>query len=266
MLLQEYVDLIQSQGKAAFTSEEALRTMNISRNELSASVLRLKKKGHLIKPYQNFYVPLPPEYRSQGCIPADQLLPPLMKHIDSLYYVCLLSAGVYHGAAHQRPQITQVMAPKRILPIRCGSVAINFIFKKEMSYATTEIVNVRTGFLTVSTAETTAMDLLLYINQSGGINHIATVLTELIESIDPEKLLQLVKNSNEIVWVQRLGFLLEMIDPLNVDCRNKAVELLSNYIDDVKPAYAPMIPGDMQGFARNKKWRIVTNAVIESDI
>lgn len=266
MKLQEYIDSLYQSGKAAFSGAEALEAMDISREELAAAVLRLKKKGQLAKPYRDFYVPLPPEYRALGCLPADQLLVPLMSHINTPYYVCLLSAAVFHGAAHQRPQITQVMVSKRIRPIHCGSVVIKFIYKREFAGATTQLINARTGYLAVSSPETTAMDLLLYLKQSGGINHVATVLTELIEAMDPEKLLHLAQTSNNIVWVQRLGFLLEVIDPLEEDRRNKAVKLLSEYIEKIEPAYAPIVSGNAKAFPRNKKWRIVINTEIESDI
>lgn len=127
-------------------------------------------------------MPIPPEYRALGCLPADQLLVPLMRHINAPYYVCLLSAAEFHGAAHQRPQITQVMVSKRIRSIRCGGVIIKFIYKKEMSHIPMQSINARTGYLMISTPEATAMDLLLYPKQSGGVNHIATILTELIEA------------------------------------------------------------------------------------
>jgi predicted transcriptional regulator of viral defense system len=266
MKLQEYINSLHQAGKAAFTSAEALKAMNITREELAAAVLRLKKKGYLVKPYRDLYVPIPPEYRSLGCLPADQLLPPLMRHINTSYYVCLLSAAAFHGAAHQRPQITQVMVAKRIRPIRCGSVVIKFIYKKELNHVPTQLINVRTGYLTVSSPEATAMDLLLYLKQSGGINHIATILTELIEAIDPENVLQLANSSNEIVWVQRLGFLLETIEPLEKNNRDMAVKLLSEYIHKIAPAYAMIVPGKIKGFPRNEKWRVIVNTEIESDI
>lgn len=110
------------------------------------------------------------------------------------------------------------------------------------------------------------MDLLLYPKQSGGANHIATVLTELIEAIDPEKLLKLATSSEDIVWVQRLGFLLEMIEPLGDERRDGAAKLLSEYIEKKEPAYAPIVPGKIKGFSRNKKWRIIVNTEVESDI
>ena len=36
-----------------------------------------------------------------------------MAHLSQPYYVALLSAAAYHGAAHQKPQVFQVMVPRR---------------------------------------------------------------------------------------------------------------------------------------------------------
>ena len=55
------------------------------------------------------------------------------------------------------------------------------------------------------------MDLILYPHQSGGLNHIATVLTELVEKMDVEKLYELAEKNQEITWKQRLGYLLDIL-------------------------------------------------------
>jgi hypothetical protein len=59
-----------------------------------------------------------PEYRSLACLPADQFIPALMKRFDFAYYVGLLSAAQLRGAAHQRPQESQVPLAKNRRPNR----------------------------------------------------------------------------------------------------------------------------------------------------
>jgi predicted transcriptional regulator of viral defense system len=258
-MIQQYIDRLAQAGKASFSSREAEQALGISKQALAMALSRLRKKGMLVSPYRDFYVPLPPEYRALGCLPANQLIPLLMKHMQADYYVCLLSAAAIHGAAHQRPQITQVMLAKRMHAIRCGSVAIDFIYKKELVNVSTQLVTVPTGYLNVSAPEVTAMDLLLYSRQSGGINHIATVLTELIEVIDPEKLLSLAKISSEHAWVQRLGYILEQIDPVESVRRDECVRLLKEYIQQTKPSYIPLVTRPVKGYSRDKSWRVIKN-------
>ena len=51
--------------------------------------------------------------------------------------------------------------------------------------------------------------LLNYLNRSACLNHVATVLSELIEAIDEDKLIALVSKSAETYNMQRLGYILE---------------------------------------------------------
>ena len=50
------------------------------------------------------------------------------------YYVCLLSAGLYNGASHQKPNRFQVMIAKNVHKDfhMVGNVAIEFIYKKSI--------------------------------------------------------------------------------------------------------------------------------------
>ena len=113
--LFHFTEQLLSEGRATFSFEEAKGSLRVSDAALRASVRRLKEKGVLAAPIQKFFVILPPEYRVMGCLPAAHFIPDLMKYVGAKYYVCLLSAGEYYGAAHQRPQVFQVMTdtPRR---------------------------------------------------------------------------------------------------------------------------------------------------------
>ncbi len=50
-----------------------------------------------------------------------------MEHLGAEYYAGLLSAAQIHGAAHQRPQVFQVVVGKNRPSIRCGKVIVQFI-------------------------------------------------------------------------------------------------------------------------------------------
>jgi len=263
-MIAQYIDRLLQSGKTLFSGNDVARELGISHEAATMALLRLKRKGQLVSPYKGIYVPIPPEYRSLGCLPAEQLLPPLMNKLGIPYYVCLLSAAVYYGAGHQRPQITQVMVAKRIFPIHCGDIAIKFIYKKTLEKIPISNVTVRTGYLAVSSVETTIMDLLLYPRQSGGVHHIATVLDELAESIDVEKLIDLVKSSLQHVWVQRLGYLLEFLKPDGLN-ENIIVEL-EKYIGSIKPSYTPLAPNLARKYPRDRRWRVIVNVKVESDI
>ncbi len=266
----EYIKLVRANGAYTFTKQEAMAKLGITTNSFYCGVYNLKKKGDLVSPAKNFYVIIPPEYQKFGCLPADELVPLLMKHWDINYYVCLLSAALYHGASHQKPQIFQVITEKQLKSLECGKIRIEFLYKKSLENLPLQKKVVKTGYLNISCPELTVMDLLIYLHQSGGLNHVATVLTELIESVDAEKMLKLVQSSKEKAWVQRLGYILEHINPIESENRDKLVKLLTNYLEKQKTTFVPLAAElpiqNLTRDKRNKKWKVIENINIESDL
>jgi len=200
-------------------------------------------------------------------MPAEDLIPLLFNYLGLKYYVCLLSAALFHGASHQKPQVFQVMAENQLSPLVIGKIRIEFIYKKSLLNLPTQIIAEKTGYLTLATPELTAMDLLLYPHHSGGINHIATVLSELLESINPEKLLSLIDKAPEKFWVQRLGYILENIDPVETKKRDKLIEAIYKKIENQLVYPVPLSPRlPTKGMLKNNRWNIIENTTIESDI
>jgi hypothetical protein len=62
--------------------------------------------------------------------------------------------------------------------------------------------------LRVTSPEATALELVGYSDQCGGLDNVASVLTELIDRLEALKLLAAARLC-PIVWVQRLGYLLD---------------------------------------------------------
>ena len=111
-----------------------------------------------------------------------------MEQLGSPTTLGLLSAAQYHGAAHHRPQEFQVMLAKSRRPIPCGAVRVAFIVRKDIERVPVQSFNTPRGTVLVSTPEATAVDLVGYAAHVGGLDQVATVLAELAEKIDPDKL------------------------------------------------------------------------------
>jgi predicted transcriptional regulator of viral defense system len=264
---QDYIKSVRSAGFSAFTLDKAITDLHISRNAVICGMYKLKKKGEVVSPAKNLYVIVPPEYQSIGSLPAEELIPILMQHWGLPYYVCLLSSALYFGASHQKPQIFQVMVSKQLKPIVCGKIKIEFIYKKSLENLPTRSIPVKTGYLVVATPELTAMDLLLYSHQAGGLNHIATVLSELIEEIDPKQLITFLGQSEKKSWVQRLGYILEHIESMDEQKQKNIIKLLHKHVADksfTPIALAPELP--TKGKYRDHRWMIIANTDIESDL
>ena len=138
-------------------------------------------------PVRGFYVVVPPEYRSLGCLPAEQFAPAPMEFLGAPYYIGLLSAAERHGAAQQRPQEVQVVADRSRADLACGGVRVAFIGRRNLQDMPVVTMNTPRGFLRVSAPEATALDLVAYPQKTDGLHNMATVLAELVEGSDPRR-------------------------------------------------------------------------------
>lgn len=255
-----YIEALQAKGQYHFSSDDAVRALGGNRSATRAALRRLKAKGVVAVPHRSFYVIVPPEYRSSGCLPADQFLPALMDHLEEHYYVTLLSAAAYHDAAHQRPQAFQVMLQERRRAIACGETHVQFLARADMEATTVVERNTQRGVIRIASPEATALELVGYANQSGGLNNVATVLAELAEGIDGAALAAEARRS-PLSWVQRLGHLLVVV---------KADELASSLDPVVSEARAfpialvPSVPS--RGVPSDPRWKVAVNVPVEPDL
>ena len=103
------------------------------------------------------------------------------------------------------------MTDTRLRPLRVGRGKIHFFLKSTLASTPATAVKTETGLMQVSTPEATALDLIRYTKSTGGLDHVATVLKELSERIDPQVLLKVAKTESEFSVVQRLGYLLDHV-------------------------------------------------------
>ena len=250
---------LAASGRYHFTSSELRLALGVSRQAVRQALSRCAAKGEIASPARGFYVIVPPEYRRLGCLPADQFVPALMEHRSARYYVGLLSAAQYYGAAHHRPQEFQVMLRRNRPAIVCGSVRVAFVARRTLAAVPVQSFNNPRGTILVSTVEATAVDLVGYMRRAGGVDRVAGVLSELVEDIDPERLVE-ASGSASILWAQRLGYLLE-----HVGAGDKAV-FLKEHVRRRARNYTKLLPSSgVTGAVRSKDWRLFVNAGVEVD-
>lgn len=250
---RQYVDGLAAAGRYFFTSRDAQTALGVSAAAAKLALLRLAKQQRLASPARGFYVIVPPEYRSIGCLPAEQFIPALMKHRAVPYYAALLSAAQYHGAAHQRPQTFQVCLPKPRRPLVCGKVRVTFIARTRLADVPVHTVNTPRGTLRISTPEATALDLVGYPQHSGGLAQVATVLAELAERIDADTLAAAAQTA-PLPWAQRLGYLLE-----RVGARDQAA-VLKAYVRRHATQSTVLVPKAARARAtRDDAWKLYVN-------
>lgn len=258
--IREYIERLATRGIYHFSSKEAQFSLGVSADATKLALSRLAKQGAIASPARGFYVIVPPEYRSLGCLPADQFIPALMKRLKLSYYTALLSAAQYYGAAHHRPQEFQVFLEKNRRPIQCGKVRVAFMARKRITEVPVQSFNTPRGTILVSTPEATAFDLVGYQHHAGGLDQVATVLVELAEKIDPDKLAKAASLA-PVPWAQRLGYLLEHVgvqektEPLRVYVRTQARQSTV-----LLPHASPKVS------RRDKTWKLFVNAEVETEL
>ena len=210
--LSGYVSGLLSTGRTIFTADEAEQALGIGHGAFLDAAERLQRRKALLNPRQGFYVVVPPQYTSWGAPPPAWYIDALMRRESQAYYVGLLKAAELHGATHQAVMEFQVVATKRLPRIRAGRSMIVFYFRKDVKAVTAGIEDRKTdtGTMKVSSAALTALDLLRYPQASGGMDNIATVLSDLRRKIDREHLAALSLVVERPV-VQRLGYLLDCL-------------------------------------------------------
>ena len=257
---KDYIRDLLVAGRYHFTSSEAREALGVSADAAKLALNRLSRQNMIAQPARGFYVIVPPEYLSLECLPADQFIPALMQRLGRPYYFGLLSAAQYHGAAHHRPQEFQVLLKEARRPIHCGRVRVVFIVRKRLRYVSVQSFNTPRGTIRVSTPEATAVDLVGYHHHVGGLDQVATILSELAGQIDPQKLVAAAKTA-PITWSQRLGYLLTL-----VNARERIVPLKA-YVEREARRTVPLIPSASREEApRDADWKISVNAVVEPEL
>jgi predicted transcriptional regulator of viral defense system len=262
--LEDFLNKLRSKGRYSFSLPELRTRFPISDEAVKKALQRLKKKKEIALVRKEFYVIVTPEYISRGILPPSLFIADMMKFLQKDYYVGLLNAAAFYGAAHQQPQDFSVITSKPSLrEIKSDKLKINFYTKK--SWAREDIIQkkVETGYLQVSSPELTALDLVFYFDQAGGFNRIATVLEELSETIDAIKLAETAKRFCQIAAVQRLGFLLDEI------LQHKELAMpLSDYLKTVNHFPVLLRPQKQkpENMVTGNLWKVVPNIQIEPDL
>jgi len=258
--LETYLDNLQANGRYFFTVREVQKTLGTSITAVRAVLRRFKEKKRIVSPYRGFYLVIPPEYRKLGCLPPEEFIADLMFHLGEPYYVALLSSASLFGASHQHPQVFRVIVQKAHRKIICGGVTIQFVARHDMHTTPVSEKNTSRGIFLFSTAEATALELIGYMHHCGGINNVTTVLMELCESIDGGQLKQIAVLS-PVSWVQRLGYLLSFMG------ENNLAKVLENVLSGKKIFPVSLVPySNAVKLFRNKKWNMLVNTKVDSDI
>ncbi|KAB2688936.1 type IV toxin-antitoxin system AbiEi family antitoxin domain-containing protein [Brucella tritici] len=266
--LSTYIASLLSAGRVVFTSEEAEQTLGVRRGAFLDAAERLQRRKALLSPRQGFYVAVPPQFASWGAPPPSWYIDALMRHEQQPYYVGLLKAAELHGASHQAVMEFQIVAAKRLTKIKAGRNLIVFYYRKDLAAVAAGLEDRKTdtGIMKISSPALTALDLLRYPQAAGGIDNVATVLTDLTGKIDPAQLATL-SDATERPVVQRLGHLLERLghaeraEPMRAALEARGAVPWTEL--DRRAARDPDFAPEPQ--ERDERWRVIVRRAPEID-
>ena len=264
--IENIVFITQKKGKITFSHEELKNQFPYKTVRAIELVLnRLISQKKIIPVLKGFYAVIPPEYATWAMVPPVMYLDALMTYLKRPYYFALLNAAEFYGAAHQKPQQYSVIT--KLPPLRSTNkrnIKLNFITtRKEIPQKWLKQIKTQTGHIQISTPELTAVDLISFQKEVGGLTRSCTVLYELMEVVKFGKLDKTFFDYVPVSTIQRLGYLLEneLEQPKQANilyskakthgCKFQKIPLkYSNSINDCET---------------NKKWKIIVNEYIELD-
>jgi len=258
--LSELVDSYQATGRYVLTRDRALDALSISDEALKKAVQRLVVKRRLAVPRRGFFIIVPMEYREAGSPPPAWFIDELMRFSGQPYYVGLLSAASLHGAAHHQPQEFQVVTNKQLRPAVAGRARLRFFRKRHIERSPTMEIKTETGAMRVSTPEATALDLLRYLESAGHLGNVATVLAELAEKMEGQRLVAVAKLDGEISSAQRLGHILGQVGAGELGAP------LAAWIAEQRPRFVPLRSDrSTRRAAKDARWRVLVNEKTEAE-
>jgi predicted transcriptional regulator of viral defense system len=262
LTVKTYVDRLQSSGQYSFRKSDIHHRLKLSDSAINSALNRLIKKHRIAMIRQGFYTIIPLEYRNMGVLPAAWFIHQLMDYLGRPYYVALLSAAAIHGAAHQQPQEFQVITDQSVRAIHANGLRVKFFKKSNADFKKgVQQVKTESGYVDVSGPELTALDLIRYVRGVGGISRVSSVLEELSEKINPGKLLEAARRESNLPYIQRLGYILDLVGSENVTLK------LHGWLREKKPAKTPLEPGRAYRDADfDDKWKIYVNTDIDTDL
>ena len=240
------------------STAEAAKLVGVPVAHVYPGLQRLRRRGAMFSPARGFHVVVPAEYRSWGVLPGELFIDGMMRALGRDYYVSLLTAAAMHGAAHQAPQVFQVMVDRHVADRDIERVRLRFYANEHLGEMATEERRVDTGRIRLATRETTLVDLVVHPDDAGGLSNVATIAIEIGE-IDVRILAQLAAVRSRSV-ARRLGWLLDRYrTDLDAEPLREIAEAGSGYPTRLVRASSARGPIDHH-------WNLQVNSAVEPDL
>lgn len=264
MSINDWIKEQEQRGITTFSFQQIRRVFaERSDKVLKSEVNRLTLSKRIQNVYRGFYVIIPTQYKLKGIVPPTYYIDELMKYLDKPYYVGLLSAAAIYGASHQRAMRTQVVTIGPRSRTSSRNILLDWNYRQQIPNELIECRNGEMGRINYSSAELAAVDIIQFASNIGGYQRACTVLAELVEVLDMNKIESVLPYTSTSV-MQRLGYILEFILFEEVKANQ-----LYNIMREQKNSYfnSVLMSPEHPKLENNEsnRWRINMNIEIEID-
>ena len=263
MSVNDWIKEQEQRGMTTFSFQQLRRVFDDrSEKVLKSDINRLKLSKRIQNVYKGFYVIIPTQYKLKGIVPPTYYIDELMEYLDKPYYVGLLSAAAIYGAAHQRAMKTQVVTIGPRSRTSNRNTLLDWNYRQRIPNELIDCRNAEMGRINYSSAELTAVDIVQFASNIGGYQRASTVLAELVEVLDMNKMESVLPYTSTSV-MQRLGYILEFIlfEEEKAEQLYNILRERNGYFNSVlmNPEH-PMLEKN-----ESNRWRINMNIEIEID-
>jgi predicted transcriptional regulator of viral defense system len=256
-------DWLLGRGRLFVTTAEIAELTGLSESSVPVHLHRARAANKIVSVTKGGWVPVPLVYRSSGAPPPIHYIDYMMKHLGHPYYVGFLSAARIHGASHQVPMVLQVVTPALLRDRQIGGNRLHFIRRSDAAKRATQRHDTEAGRVTISTPETTVLDVVESPERAAGLGNVANVLGEFIadDRIDVPALASAAADYPRTV-LQRTGWLLQhMAEEVGGDIDLSPLRPLTHGAD-----YIMLDPRSGTDGDRDVVWHVVENTDVEHDL
>lgn len=180
----------------------------------------------------------------------------LESFFDGKYYVGYQNAAQLHGVAEQMPLSISIITLNQRRPLHVGNQKIDFRKISASNFFGIKKIKYSDVLLNVSDKEKTIIDCLERYNICGGIDEVARTISNAVEDISEEKLLNYLEKFNSKPVLQRMGYILDKLLQNGFDIDKK---ILTN-IEKLAGQKTYLLEARTKENGRHsKRWKIIEN-------
>ena len=257
----ELATWLMARGISSITTDEVAALLGVPKNQVSQRLAAPIKRREMVLLVNGLWAPVPPEYSTWGAPPAIDIIDAIMCHLNIEYYVGWLSAATFLGASHHAPQVFQVAVSQGRRARVVGRSRLQFYKRDHIHLAATIKIESKSGFVPISSRETTLLDIADGVGFIGGIDNAANIIIELCETSAPDlEVLSSLALHYPSSTIRRLGFLMEHFTDISAPEQLKAIS------DSRNTSVSILDPQSKCIGAIDKYWRLKINHEVYPDI